>query len=276
MSASPPGTLRFARVEPCCWIEKGQVNRRFYTPVIDIEFSPGLSARAVIAPPDVDGARLITQLGLPPASAVVAVNGSTAEGTSTPALTEAIVEGVGGAIINQGWTAVTGATDAGVFSLLGQAAEALAPRTPRAPWIGVAPLGLVTWPGHPSSTDAVPLERHHSHFALVEGDKWGNETRALLALTSALGERGAPSAAVIAGGGAMTRREAAGHARAGRPIIVLGGSGRLADELARAVTNDTQDDDELAGILRYGRVVVCDIADGPSSIAAALIVLLEG
>jgi hypothetical protein len=76
----------------------------------------------------------------------------------------------------------------------------------------------------------VPLEPHHTHFVLVDGDAWGDETPALLALAGALA-RLAPSVAVICGGGAVTRTEVAGHQRAGRPIVAVAGSGRVADEL---------------------------------------------
>ena len=224
-----------------------------------------------MAAPDVDGRELIAQLALPAARAVLVVNGSTAEETSTSSrLVEAVVDGVGGALLDQRWTAVTGATDAGIFTLLGRAAEA-AGKLP-APWIGVAPLGLVTWPGRSPAGDRelVPLERHHSHFVLVEGDEWGDETPALLALAGALGGDGAPTAAVIAGGGAVARTEAMGHARAGRPIVVLGGSGRLADELGGMTTDATPDDGDLATIIRSGRLIVCHVSDGPAAVAAAL------
>ena len=243
---------------------------------IDIEFSPRWSARALVVPPKVDGAELVAQLALPAPRAVVVVNGSTEEGTSASSvLVSAIVDGVAATIVDEGWTAVTGATDAGIFSLLGRAA-ATAGSLP-APWIGVAPLALVSWPGHPSrsGSDVVPLEPHHSHFVLVEGDRWGDETPALLALTAALGRTGAPTAAVIAGGGAVARQELSGHARAERPIVALRGTGRLADEIAEATGNDAPDGGELAGIVRSGQVIVCDVTDGASFVAMALMAAMS-
>lgn len=239
--------------------------------LIAIRFSPGWSARAVVVAPDADGAGILARLGVPPAKAVLAVTGGTAEGTATPALAAAFVDGVGRTIIEEGWTAVTGATDAGVFTLLGRAAEA-AGRPPPAPWIGVAPLDLVRWPGGPPRPEAEthPLEPHHSHFVLVEGDEWGDETPAQLAVTAALGAGGAPSAVVIAGGGAIARGEIVGHARAGRPILVLRGSGRLADDLA-GVSGAGED---LRAIVPAGELVTVDVDAGPAAIRAALAELL--
>jgi hypothetical protein len=208
----------------------------------------------VDASPDVDGDELLAALGLPPPQATLVLNGSTAHLDSGVAGDLVAVfgdDGLAGAVSRQRLTTVTGGTDAGIFSILGRA---LADRT--APLIGVAPRALVSGPG---GSGRVPLEPHHTHFVLVDGDEWGDETPALLALSRALSRSG-PSVAVICGGGPVTRNEVLGHVRDGRPLIVLGGSGRLADDLAAGT----------AGIGDGARMTVCPVDAGGPALAEAV------
>ena len=161
----------------------------------------------------VSGDELLIGLDLPAPRATVVLNGSTA--ARDPALA-GVLAALAGAAIRERLTVVTGGTDAGIFSLFGAAMA-----EPTAPLVGVTP----------RDRDGVPLEPNHTHVVLVDGDTWGDETPVLLALADALG-RLAPSVAVICGGGAITRLEAQGHLRAGRPLITVAGSGGVADELA--------------------------------------------
>ena len=161
---------------------------------------------------DAGGDELLAALDLPAPRATVILNGTTAE--CDPGLAGVLGE-LAAAVKRERLTVVTGGTDAGIFSLFGAAIG-----EPTAPLVGVVPRNRA----------GVPLEPHHTHFVIVEGDAWGDETPTLLALAGALA-RLAPSVAVICGGGAVTRTEVAGHQRAGRPIVAVAGSGRVADEL---------------------------------------------
>ena len=180
-----------------------------------------------------------------------------------------VIGSVADLAVAHGLTVLTGATDAGIFSILGAAMDDRS-----APLVGVAPAGLVDRPGAAPAgehgTNRQSLESHHSHFVLVDGDQWGVETPALLALADALGAR-APSAAVLCGGGDGARTEVLGHGRAGRPIVVIAGSGRFADALAAAAAQpDDRRDPDMAEIIGRSAVVVCRIEDGPPAITAAL------
>ncbi|MGH9265913.1 MAG: hypothetical protein ACRD1D_14585, partial [Acidimicrobiales bacterium] len=160
--------------------------------------------------------------------------------------------------------------DAGIFSILGRAMT-----NRSAPLVGVAPGRLVTWPGRAgSSGDAdgsrVPLEPHHSHFVLVDGQAWGDETEALLGLSRALARHG-PSVAVVCGGGPVTRKEVLGHVRDRRPVVVLAGSGRFADELAAAVAGEGQElHPETSQIVGRGALTVCPIDAGGEALDQAV------
>jgi hypothetical protein len=237
-----------------------------------VTFPGGGSARAVEAVPDADGAALVAALGLPEAVATVVLNGSAGEidGRLAVRLSAAIgADGLAGLAEREGLTVVTGGTDAGIFSILGRA---MADRS--APLVGVAPRGLVTWPGQPGS-DRIPLEPHHSHFVLVDGaGAWGDETPALLGLVRAL-DRTAPSVAVICGGGPVTRREALGHVREGRPLVVVSGTGRMADELTAAISGTGPTPGDLGEIVARGHVTVCPLAAGGLALVAAVLAALE-
>ena len=179
--------------------------------------------------PDVAGDELLAGLELPAPRATVVLNGSTAEADRRLA---PVLEALAGAAMRERLTVITGGTDAGIFSLFGAAMT-----EPSAPLIGVAPCDRA----------GVPLEPHHTHVVLVQGDAWGVETPVLLALAEALG-RLAPTVAVICGGGAVTRIEVAGHVRAGRPVIAVAGSGGVADELESAVDAGSVVDAVLTGL----------------------------
>ncbi len=228
-------------------------------------------AIAVLAPPTVSGEDAAAALGLSRPRGLIVLNGGTADLAPDlqAALRRILGEGLARVAIEEGLTVVTGGTEAGVFALFGEALDD--DRT--APCIGVAPAGLVTWPGRerPSGSPAgdeepVPLEPHHSHFLLVEGDEWGDETDAMLALTEAL-SGGCPSLAVLAGGGAGARREVLAHLRAGREVIVLDGTGRFAERLAEAVAGRGEPTQETAEMVASGLITVVDAAEPPSKLA---------
>lgn len=249
------------------------------TPVIHeaeaISFPIGTTARVLHVDPGADGEEVLQRLRLPTPRATMVLNGSTEK--LSPELEErlrpVVGEGLAGLALKD-VIVLTGATDVGVFSILGAAMEGRS-----APLVGVAPDGLVTWPDRAPGPmryrkrPRVDLEPHHSHLVLVEGAEWGVETPVLLALATALGTR-APSVVVLSGGGHLAREEALGHARVGRPMVVLAGSGRLADELALAVEAGGADEPNIAEIVQRGNVTVCPLSAGPAALAAAVRVAL--
>ena len=95
------------------------------------------------------------------------------------------------AIEREGAVAVDGGTDAGVMRLLGDAREA---SSATFPLLGVAAEGTVHLPGTASpQTDAANLEPHHTHFVLVPGDQWGDESWWITATASHLAGAARPS-----------------------------------------------------------------------------------
>jgi hypothetical protein len=150
---------------------------------------------------------------------------------------------------------VDGGTDVGVMRLMGQARAQL---TGTFPLVGVAPRGLVMLPGESALTvQHTPLEPHHTHFILVPGDVWGDESIALAQVATTLAA-GAPTIAVMLNGGAITWHDAANNVGEGRSLLVVNGTGRAADELA-AVVRGATGTEQAQSIVRTGLVTVVDL-----------------
>jgi hypothetical protein len=226
----------------------------------------GTRAKVVTASPSTGGNEIQTALALERPHGVLVLNGGT-EGAS-PELEERfrslLGDGLARAAIEQQLTVVTGGTDAGVFRIFG---EALGDRV-TAPLIGVVPSRLVASGeagSDPTGEDRAPLEPHHTHFVLVEGSSWGDETDTMLSLAASLSTE-APSLAVLASGGSVSKREILGHVRAQREVVVLAGSGRLADEITDVVAGRAASNDPELMEIAAGRITIFDAEAPPAAL----------
>lgn len=169
-----------------------------------------------------------------------------------------------------GAVVVDGGTDAGVMALMGQA------RTETDsdfPLLGVAAEGTVVIPNLSSQlpgsgpgsmstlSERAPLEPHHTHFLLIPGDRWGDEVPWIAGVATLLAG-GAPSATVLVNGGEIARQDVAHSLAAGRPVVVVAGTGRLADELAAT--------SEQSPLLQ-----AVDLAAEPEAVTTCLRAMLE-
>jgi hypothetical protein len=82
------------------------------------------------------------------------------------------------------------------------------------------------------------LEPAHTDVVLVPGRNWGDESSWIDRVAVAIAD-GRPSATVLANGGAIAGADVERSLAQGRAVIVLVGTGRLADELAAAVTDES-------------------------------------
>jgi hypothetical protein len=138
-----------------------------------------------------------------------------------------------------GAAVVDGGTDAGVMQLMGQAHHQ---RNSTFPLVGVAATGTITLPSSSSSRhDAASLEPHHTHFVLVPGSEWGDESPWLARVASELVE-GEPSVTIVVNGGETTWEDVKLSVEADRPVVVVSGSGRTADVLAGAPRGEEADE----------------------------------
>lgn len=153
---------------------------------------------------------------------------------------------------------IDGGTDAGVMRLMGQAR---AETNGLFPLIGICPIGLAVLPGATGlSEDSADLEQHHTHFLLVPGSSWGDESSWIAKAASELAN-GKPSVTVLINGGEVTWKDASQNAQQGRSIIVIAGSGRTADQLA-AVLRGKAMDQRAQEIINSGLVQAIDLTAG--------------
>jgi hypothetical protein len=93
--------------------------------------------------------------------------------------------------------------------------------------------------GRPSGRQLPALLRrlpsHHSHFVLVPGENWGDESRWLSRVAQTLAED-RPTVTILINGGEIALRDVQHSVDAHRPVLVLEGSGRAADDLATGST----------------------------------------
>lgn len=107
------------------------------------------------------------------------------------------------------------------------------------PLVGITPEELVTWPGGPHNTKFLwlgkqrsQLESHYSHFILVPGSQFGDESPWIGDIATLL-SKGQGSVTILINGGEVSRKDIELSLENGRPVIALSRTGRLADELAR-------------------------------------------
>ena len=131
---------------------------------------------------------------------------------------------------------ICGGTDVGVMNAIGKVRGRSGYQFPL---IGIAPEGSVTWPAAPRSGNLVPtggereqLEPHHSHFILVPGSQFGDETKWISRAATMIARERYKSLTVLANGGKVSQMDVEEGLEADRPLIVLSGTGRLADEIA--------------------------------------------
>lgn len=161
---------------------------------------------------------------------------------------------------------VDGGTDSGVMQLLGRArAESGA----SFPLVGVAAEQKVIVPGDGGElADRAPLESNHSHFVLVPGSSWGDESPWLSWVATEIAGS-APSATVLINGGEIAFQDVAHSLEADRPVLVIAGTGRTADRIAAAVDGD-HTDEQAAQLADSPLVTVVSWAGNPAAVRAAV------
>ncbi|MDY7231370.1 DUF4231 domain-containing protein [Hyalangium rubrum] len=233
----------------------------------EIHFPNGNRARWVRAAPEAEPRELLHELGLsgPPRSLILLLGGADALDAGLNArLQQLFSRGIARAAAETGALVLDGGTQSGVMALMGQG---VADRGHRSTLVGVAPAGRVTAPESAAEGDAeprVPLEPNHSHFVLVDSDAWGGETQTLYKLASTLAGD-APVVVVLVNGGALSKQEVLRAVRRGWAVVVVQGSGRLADEVAALMRKRPRsiEDPVLAEIVSDGDLCLFPLEGSP-------------
>jgi SLOG in TRPM, prokaryote len=181
------------------------------------------------------------ELGLPESSPVLVLVGGASKMNEEELkrLRSFFVEGLVPAVGACSAAVIDGGTDAGMMHLMGQAHASLAASFPL---IGVVPIGKVALPNIPvPQRRGAPLEPHHTHFVLVPGTRWGDESPWFFHIAQVL-SASAPSLTILINGGEVAWKDVEQSVNARCPVLVVKGSGRTADALARAMHGEAADE----------------------------------
>jgi hypothetical protein len=219
-------------------------------------------------------ADLVKSLALDAPRPVIIVSGGAAdlEPAVIPRLRHLFTRGVARAAAQLGALIVDGGTRTGVMEIMGAAVAELGHRSPL---LGVAPAARVQVDGS-AAGDRAPLDANHSHLLLTLGEEWGDETEAMFGVAAALAD-GAGVVLAVAGGGSRTLKEVLRGVRQRWPVIVVEGSGGVADQivtLTRSLPADLADP-VLLEIIRDAELIVVPLAGSPDALAERIVREIE-
>lgn len=234
----------------------------------DILFSNGNRARLVAPPTGTSADCILKALDIKQPKALIMLAGGAAglDKSLRPHLLQLFSMGIARAAGIDALI-IDGGTHVGTMAMMGQG---VADTGRNCILLGVAPAGKVTYPGEPTEgciEDEAPLDPNHSHFVLVESNEWGGETKTMYELAEELGKE-IPVLTILVNGGQVAKHEVLQSVHQGWPIIVVEGTGRLADEIAIAIREKTDlPSEDIAAIVHYDRIVLFDIKEGPEALA---------
>jgi hypothetical protein len=247
----------------------------YYEP-FTISFHDGESAKAVVVPRQGDPDSVLSALGLKPGPVIFIMGGAGfMEEESLRAIRSIVETGLAHFAEEHRVTVIDGGTATGVMAVMGTARRVSGYSFPL---IGVAPHGQVEYPNHRlGGDDPVQLDVSHSHFVLVDGDEFGDESDMIAMLATAISrDRWLPALGLVINGGQIVRKEVYARSASNNmrfPLLVLAGSGRFADELARAKQSNEiaegSDPNEIEAILA-GDVAFLSITEGAEGLHARL------
>jgi SLOG in TRPM, prokaryote len=149
-----------------------------------------------------------------------------------------LVEVVFPLLDRRGAALIDGGTDSGVMQVIGRARVAAEHCFPL---VGVAAEGTVdTGYNVPTNPDAAALEPHHTHFVLIPGCEWGDESPWLGHVAEAIAD-GCPMLTMVVNGGEITLDDVCASLGRLRPVLVLAGTGRVANAIADACSDGDAD-----------------------------------
>lgn len=164
---------------------------------------------------------------------------------------------------------VDGGTDAGVMQAMGRARAAAGAQFAL---VGVVAGGTVAASASDGGDDdPAQFEPNHTHFVIVPGSDWGDESPWITRVASELAGP-SPVVGLLVGGGDISIRDVGHLVDAGYPVFALSGSGSLADTLA---AGDPAGDADVEKLRASTLVQSVSGFDDPDRLAAVLRAALQ-
>jgi|GEM_PF-180986 len=238
-----------------------------------INFSTGQTANAVMVDNYSDLPNAVQNLGLQKACPIIVLVGGASglRDRDLISLRQMFVEVLAQRAQSLGAIVLDGGTDAGIMQLIGHARAEIGGTFPL---IGVAAMGTVILPDTtPLIADAAPLEPNHTHFFLVPGSNWGDESPWIASIASQLSQ-GKPSLTIVINGGEITWQDVEQSIKVGRPVLTIAGSGRTADKIAAALAGK-ETDKRAKDLIASGQINSIDLSKGGTALAQAITTILS-
>jgi hypothetical protein len=230
-----------------------------------IDFGEGRFSPAVHVRQDTPPQEVVQQFGLVTPRPAIFISGGAGQMSADDIkrTQEIMTKGLAAFAEEHHITVVDGGTESGVMKMIGDARKE---GNCKFPLIGVSPAGLVSYPGYTSPQEQAVLEDGHSHFVLVEGDNWGDESQMIVDLTRAIAN-GQPMIGVLINGGKIAEQDvylATAKAQHNQriPILILEGSGRTADNISTAFRTGQTQSAIIRAIVTGGDIRLTSIDEG--------------
>jgi hypothetical protein len=225
-------------------------------------FPNGHQALSVRTNGNTDAASIVEALNLSQSRRLFILSGG-AGGMSKEIVTQLshLFITIGQMLAQMSCTVIDGGTESGVMRLMGRA---LARAGQNVPHIGVVPARAQAGPNGIEAEDV--LDPHHSNFVLVDSDEWGGEVQVMYRLANYL-SRQVPSLAMLVNGGGISLQEVEQNVAQGREIIVISGSGRLADEITEAMLYPkNKARKRIRHVVQNGRLILHPLENPPNKL----------
>ncbi|MCU0497109.1 MAG: hypothetical protein MUF87_07145 [Anaerolineae bacterium] len=237
----------------------------------EITFANGNTAGCIRVNPGSDPQTILTTLGIFGQTPTIFITGGASQMSQEDLQkTREIMAMVAQFAQDQGATVIDGGTESGVMQMIGEARKA---HGHRFNLIGTCPWGKIAYPGYQNPEEEAQLDSNHSHFVLVEGNEWGDESEMILQLTHAISGHGKMAAlGILINGGRIAKQEVylAATKQYKLPILVLEGSGRFADEIATAFKTGRANQRIIQAILAGGDIQLISTNEGAEAIREKL------
>lgn len=199
-----------------------------------VNFPPDLQTLCVFPDQRSDLPQAVSELGLKGRSPVIVLVGGEIDKIHA-VVTQQALQTISGIAQQLNTIVICGGTNMGIMAEIGQIREQ---NHHNFPLVGIAPEELVTWPGGPKSTKFLwwgnerrLLEHHSSHFILVPGGNFGDESAWIFDAATLLSQQHG-AVTILINGGDIAHKEIDLSLEKGRRVIVLSRTGHLADSLA--------------------------------------------
>lgn len=210
-----------------------------------ISLKRGASVRAANISNDHEIQEALDELGIPhPKTTIVLVGGAGGIGFLDKFPMKKAVGIVARLAEEAGAVVLDGGTQAGIMTEIGRQRKK---NRYTFPLVGVVFDALLM----KEEPDSI-LDPHHTHFILIPGDDWGDESAWIAKIATVVADE-RKSITVLVNGGNISRSDVEYSLMAKRPTFVMRGTGRLADEITLT-----------------GNVFAVDISQKPEAILDAL------